>query len=124
MKEPLEICAINIENFFKGRPKFMTINLFDSDKMVSNEKRIENILNKCDENGYLMTMKKGHHKKWFEVKQILYRGQWSRFENYDSEGHEGISDSNKYLMSFEEFQKRGRPKKIYIDFYHAVSLDE
>lgn len=125
MKEPLLICAINIEHFLKGFPKHVTIELFDLVKRVSNQKDIENILKKCDDTGHINVWKNGQPKLFFQVKQILYHGRWERFEKYNPNGLSSRSaEVHNYIMPFEQFQKMGRPKEIYLDFRNSVSLEE
>ncbi|MEK6833280.1 MAG: hypothetical protein AABY32_04480 [Nanoarchaeota archaeon] len=123
MKEPLEIWAINVRG--------MLPNEHATFRAIGNEnyKRILNILEKCSDSGCYSTLGEEKDKKLqraFMVEQILYRGQWERFENYKKNSPDRVKsvDFHNYIMSFEEFQRKGRLKKIYLDFHNSVSLEE
>lgn len=115
MKEPLEIRAINVKNHI-GRPATeITLSISTQE----DEERMKDILNKCRDDGTFIHKENDVVKQFFNVKQILYRGQWDRFE-----GHGEPTAFNTYIMPFDQFQKLGRPNKIYIDFYNSVSLKD
>jgi len=116
MKEPLEIRAINVKNHIGIPAAEITLSILTQE----DEEKMKDILNKCRDDGIFLYKENDVVKQFFSVKQILYRGQWDRFE-----GHGGEPTAfNNYIMPFDQFQKLGRPKKIYIDFYNSVSLKD
>jgi hypothetical protein len=101
-------------------PKYETIHRFVDNGLNDNELRLLDILDKCDNSGFMKIMEGEELKGTFYVKQILYSGQWERFEKHNSKGNPDGTCFNTYIMPFNQFQKLGRPKKIYIDFYNSV----
>ena len=140
MEQSLEIFAINISNRY-GRnfkkeelPEKITIKGFDETLAQNNLERIFNILERCDKEGTVINndsidilvpkifIGEKEIGEFFRVKQILYREKedWSRFEFYNEKGLASKITFNQYVMDFGEFQLRGRPKEISLDYHKNV----
>ena len=131
MEQKLTISAINVKHpLIKTYPSIITLSTVEE----GDEKRIFEILKKCDVKGMIkndnlenLLMPEFSSKKFrevFYVEQILYKCQdWDRFNQYSSVNGEiehGGAKYTQYVMPFNEFELRERPKEIFLDFHESI----
>jgi hypothetical protein len=120
MKQLLEIRAINVKDRVKNYPfiRNETVNAIENRERA----KVFDILKRCDKEGDILVHKDGVIKELLKVEQILFKG-YKEFKNYQTNGFDFLGvDFNSYVMSFKEFQERGRPVQIYVDLDNSINL--
>lgn len=138
--QTLRIKAINVSNWLVGEknntpgdfPRKTTLVTFFDENYLGNKEAIHKILDGCDDTGYFKNPNKEksvipefkvNKEDDCSVREILYveNGDWARFEQVDKKGNHERTFFNQYIMSWDEFLIRGRPKEITLDFFRNIS---